>query len=84
VAVLDEATASIDKATDELIQHALTVALKKSTVLTIAHRLNTVAASDKVLVIDAGRAAEFGTPRQLLQDPSSRFYALWHGSQDVF
>jgi ABC-type proline/glycine betaine transport system ATPase subunit len=48
-------------------------------VLTVAHRLETIALSDKVLVMHHGTAAEFGHPRELLADPSSHFHALWHG-----
>jgi ABC-type multidrug transport system fused ATPase/permease subunit len=62
-----------------LIQLTLTTALSASTVLTVAHRLDTIAQSDKVLVMDDGTAAEFGHPDDLLSDPNSHFFALWHG-----
>lgn len=77
VVVLDEATASIDTETDKLIQRLLREELRGATVLTIAHRLDTVVASDAILVMHDGKAAEFGPAAQLLADPESRFSALW-------
>ena len=62
VILLDEATASIDVITEKQIQKLITEQFKFSTVLTIAHRLNTIIKSDKVLVLDDGKVAEFDTP----------------------
>ncbi|KAJ2804742.1 hypothetical protein H4R20_002383 [Coemansia guatemalensis] len=81
VLVLDEATAAIDNATDEIIQQTIRAEFKDCTVLTIAHRLNTVIDSDMVLVIDAGRLAEYDTPQNLLANKESIFSKLINEAQ---
>ncbi|KAG0023806.1 hypothetical protein BGZ80_007988 [Entomortierella chlamydospora] len=73
VVVLDEATASVDLATDSLIQKAIRVDFADSTVITIAHRLNTVVDYNRILVMDQGQVAEYDTPQKLLRDPNSMF-----------
>ncbi|XP_058061172.1 ATP-binding cassette sub-family C member 4-like [Anopheles bellator] len=73
VLVLDEATANVDPTTDRLIQDTIRYKFADCTVLTIAHRLNTIMDSDRVLVMDAGQAVEFGTPYELLQLPIGIF-----------
>ncbi|XP_008214580.1 probable multidrug resistance-associated protein lethal(2)03659 isoform X1 [Nasonia vitripennis] len=70
ILVLDEATANVDPRTDELIQKTIRTKFEKCTVLTIAHRLNTVMDSDRILVMDAGTAVEFEHPYILLQKES--------------
>ncbi|KAK7794349.1 hypothetical protein R5R35_011282 [Gryllus longicercus] len=67
VLVLDEATANVDPRTDALIQRTLRRKFNDCSVITVAHRLNTVMDSDKVLVMDAGQVAEFDHPHLLLQ-----------------
>ncbi|XP_034950064.1 probable multidrug resistance-associated protein lethal(2)03659 [Chelonus insularis] len=67
ILVLDEATANVDPRTDEFIQKAIRRKFADCTVLTIAHRLNTVMDSDRILVMDAGSAVEFDHPHVLLQ-----------------
>ena len=74
--VLDEATASIDNETDELVQAAIRSEFSRCTVLTIAHRLHTIADSDRVLVLDAGEVREFAPPAELLADPNGAFRGM--------
>lgn len=76
ILVLDEATANVDPQTDALIQSTIRGKFSNCTVLTIAHRLHTIMDSDKVLVMDAGQVAEFGTPFELLQNPDSIFSGM--------
>ncbi|XP_018565523.1 probable multidrug resistance-associated protein lethal(2)03659 isoform X2 [Anoplophora glabripennis] len=76
ILVLDEATANVDPHTDGLIQTTIRRKFASCTVLTIAHRLHTIMDSDKVLVMDAGRAVEFDQPYKLLQNPRGVFYGL--------
>ncbi|XP_053212746.1 ATP-binding cassette sub-family C member 4-like [Panonychus citri] len=76
VLVIDEATANVDLKTDSLIQHTIRTKFSKCTVLTIAHRLNTIIDSNRVLVLDAGQVVEFDIPYELLQKKSSIFSQL--------
>jgi ATP-binding cassette subfamily C (CFTR/MRP) protein 1 len=76
VLMMDEATASVDLDTDALIQRAVRECFAHCTVLTIAHRLNTIMDSDKVLVLDQGAVAEYGPPTELLKSPNGPFAAL--------
>jgi len=76
VLVMDEATASVDYATDELISKTIRHEFADSTIMTIAHRLRTVVDYNRVMLLDEGRIVEFDSPAALLSDPSSRFYAL--------
>ncbi|KAF9080570.1 hypothetical protein BGX23_001955 [Mortierella sp. AD031] len=68
IIVMDEATASVDFATDKAIQSAIQREFENSTVICIAHRLNTIILYDKVLVLDHGKVLEFDTPANLLDD----------------
>jgi ABC-type multidrug transport system fused ATPase/permease subunit len=76
VLVLDEATASVDHATDQFIQHTIRDSFASSTLLTIAHRLHTVMDFDKILVLQNGQVAEYDKPHALLQDPQSQLSLL--------
>ena len=72
VLVLDEATASIDRTTDAHLQQVLQ-GLDGVTMLTVAHRIDTILQCDKILVLDDGKKSEFDTPAKLLADPTSQF-----------
>jgi ABC-type multidrug transport system fused ATPase/permease subunit len=76
ILVLDEATAAIDNQTDMLIQQTIKENFADRTVLTIAHRLNTIMDSDKILVMDAGVATEFAPPMTLLNREGTIFASL--------
>ncbi|KAJ1552729.1 Canalicular multispecific organic anion transporter 2 [Cladochytrium tenue] len=77
IVVLDEATSAIDADADRRVRALLrSPRLRAATVLSIAHRLDAAAAADRVLVLDAGEVAEFATPLELLDRPSSLFAAL--------
>jgi ABC-type multidrug transport system fused ATPase/permease subunit len=77
ILVMDEATASIDQATDSFIQEMIRVKFTDCTVLTIAHRLETIIDGTKVLVMDAGRPVEFDEPAVLLARKDGVFRSLW-------
>ncbi|CAH4037822.1 unnamed protein product [Pieris brassicae] len=74
--VLDEATAAVDLETDDLIQKTIRTEFASCTVLTIAHRLNTIMDSTRVMVLDKGQLVEYAPPEQLLQDKNSIFYSM--------
>ncbi|CAK1540433.1 unnamed protein product [Leptosia nina] len=74
--VLDEATAAVDLETDDLIQKTIRTEFASCTVLTIAHRLNTIMDSTRVMVLDKGQLVEYAPPDQLLQDKNSIFYSM--------
>ena len=75
ILVLDEATAAVDVETDNLIQSTIREAFANCTTLTIAHRLNTIIDSDRVLVLDRGTKLEYDTPANLLD--SSKGYSAF-------
>ncbi|KAJ1849327.1 hypothetical protein LPJ70_000539, partial [Coemansia sp. RSA 2708] len=67
IIVLDEATADVDLDTDRNIQRLIRDEFQDSTVLTIAHRLETVMGSDRIVVMDKGRIVEVGKPDELIE-----------------
>ena len=64
---MDEATASIDSATEELLQKALSKLSKNRTTIVIAHRLSTIVKADKILLLDAGKILEQGDHKSLIE-----------------
>lgn len=83
--ILDEATSAIDYKTDTAIQTSLRHEMRNVTQLIIAHRLQTIMDADKIMVLDAGRIVEFGSPKELLQNERGSFRALvdQSGDEDV-
>ncbi|TFK80780.1 P-loop containing nucleoside triphosphate hydrolase protein, partial [Polyporus arcularius HHB13444] len=81
--ILDEATSAIDYETDSIIQTSLRTELGKDvTLLTVAHRLQTIMDSDKIMVLDAGRIVEIGKPAELLKNEKGLLRALVDESGD--
>ena len=76
VCVMDEPTAHIDPATDAILQRVMREEFKGATLITIAHRLHTVADFDTILVMDQGRVQEQGTPLDLLAKPNGAFRSM--------
>ena len=76
ILVLDEATAAVDLETDDLIQKTIRKEFASSSIITIAHRLNTVIDYDRILVLDEGEVAEFDSPSHLMSNPNTKFYAM--------
>ena len=64
--MLDEATSNVDAETDKLMQRLIREEFVGWTILTVAHRLDTILDSDKILVLDGGRVVQFGEPEELL------------------
>jgi ABC-type multidrug transport system fused ATPase/permease subunit len=76
VVILDEASSRLDPATERLVHTALSRLLEGRTGIIVAHRLDTVAFADDILVLDEGRVREYGPRRALAADPSSHFAGL--------
>ncbi|KAL0954603.1 hypothetical protein HGRIS_003563 [Hohenbuehelia grisea] len=74
--IMDEATASVDLETDSRIQQTIQTEFQNRTLLCIAHRLRTIISYDRILVLDAGRVAEFDTPSVLFNSTDSIFRSL--------
>ena len=76
IVILDEATASIDVLTEQKMQALIQDAFKDATVMTIAHRINTIIRCDRVLVLNEGQVLEYGVPSELANDGSSHFASV--------
>ena len=78
VIILDEATSSVDQKTEDIISTAVDTMFKDSTVITIAHRINTVKKCQQIIVMNAGEIVEVGKPDDLIKDNKSKFYSLYY------
>lgn len=76
ILLLDEATAAVDTETDAMIQRMIRSIFVEKTVITIAHRLNTIMDSDRVLVLDKGEIREFDSPKKLLENKKGIFFGM--------
>lgn len=76
ILILDEATAAVDLETDDLIQQTIHSEFRECTILTIAHRINTIMDYSRIMVLDNGKICEFDTPESLLQNKDSLFYSM--------
>ena len=77
IVVLDEAMASMDLENDQLIQDILKKEFRNRTILTIAHRLDSIMDSDRIVVIDEGQVVEVGSPESLLLKEDGQFRRLY-------
>ncbi|OBA28422.1 hypothetical protein HANVADRAFT_30090 [Hanseniaspora valbyensis NRRL Y-1626] len=76
VLVLDEATSSVDAETDKIIQETIRTEFKDKTILSVAHRLDSILDNDKIIVLEGGELKEFDSPTNLINDKKSIFYSL--------
>jgi len=81
VVLLDEATSNVDGETDQLMQKLVREEFKEHTIITVAHRLDTIMDSDVVLVLEAGKLVEAGPPAELAAREGGAFRALLHGKR---
>mmetsp|Transcript_35993 Transcript_35993/g.59943 ORF Transcript_35993/g.59943 Transcript_35993/m.59943 type:complete len:1348 (+) Transcript_35993:160-4203(+) len=76
ILVLDEATSSVDPKTEQLVTRTIDEVFAHHTVITIAHRLDTIIQCDRILFLEKGQVLEFDSPAALLADPNSNFFKL--------
>jgi len=81
ILLLDEATSALDTESERLVQDAVSVLMKGRTTLAVAHRLSTIEAADRILVMDGGQIIEEGTHRELLA--AGEAYASLHAAQRI-
>ncbi len=84
ILLFDEATSSVDRPSEQLVQNALDKACYGRTLLMVAHRLSTVRRADKILVLDDGMIQEVGTHEELLHAGGLYAKMLWHQVVYVF
>ena len=80
IVIMDEVTANIDYKTEANIQKIINNGLHNCTIITIAHRINTIINYDKIIVLDKGNLVEFGRPDELLKNEKGAFYKLYNQS----
>jgi ATP-binding cassette, subfamily C (CFTR/MRP), member 4 len=83
ILVLDEPTANVDSKTDKLLQEAVSNAFLGSTIISVAHRLDTIIGNDIILVLGEGKVLEFGTPADLVSNPNSFFNAMLDDTGEI-
>lgn len=71
IVLIDEATANVDVKTDSYVQQAIRIHFRNCTVLTIAHRIDTIIDSNRIIVLDKGRVIEFEIPFLMLENENS-------------
>lgn len=84
IIILDEATANVDVQSDQKIQRAIRETFQNETVLTIAHRLETIIDYDRVMIMSDGRLVEYDSPKNLLSDENSMFSKLVAETGEAF
>jgi ABC-type multidrug transport system fused ATPase/permease subunit len=81
--VLDEATSNVDMETDNFIQSIIKDKFRDTTVITIAHRLNTIADYDSIIVMQKGRIIEYGAPYELIQKEGTFYEMVNHTGKNA-
>jgi ATP-binding cassette subfamily C (CFTR/MRP) protein 4 len=76
ILVLDEPTANVDTNTDQLLQHTLKENFSEATIISVAHRLDTIIDYDRILVLGEGRVLEYGSPSELLSKEEGHFASM--------
>ena len=84
ILLIDEATANVDPFTDKLIQKTIRSEFKSQTVITIAHRLDTIIDYDRIFVMANGNLIESGKPLDLISDIKSHFYSMASSNKDNY
>lgn len=84
ILILDEATSSLDSESEGVVQQALSDLFESRTVIAIAHRLSTLRAMDRIIVMENGTIVESGNPQELLADENSVFKKMWEHQKNGF